>query len=85
MRFAEDTEFDTVVIQEDIQYGERVREYDLEILLDDHWQPLATGACIGHKRIHRMPAQRARALKLTLKRATALPLVKQLAVYDSQQ
>lgn len=85
LRFPEDWEFDAVVIQEDIQYGERVREYDLEILLGDHWQPLATGTCIGHKRIHRMPAQRAGALKLTLKRATATPLIKQLAVYNSQQ
>jgi alpha-L-fucosidase len=80
-RFNDDTEFDTVVIQEDIQYGERVRAYDLQILRDGAWHPLATGTCIGHKRIHRLPRARAQAMSLIVHQAIGRPLIKQLAIY----
>ena len=75
------TEFDTVVIQEDIQHGERVRQYSLEIQHEGEWQPLAAGTCIGHKRIHRLAQQQTGAIRLVLQRAIATPKIKQLAVY----
>ncbi len=81
----EKTQFDTVVIQEDIQQGERVRAYSLEIRQEGTWQPLAAGTCIGHKRIHRLPLQKAEAVRLTLHQATAKPVIRQLAVYNSKR
>jgi alpha-L-fucosidase len=77
------TEFDTVVIQEDIQQGERVRQYCLEIRQEGTWSTLAEGTCIGHKRIHRLPLLRADGMRLVLQRATATPIIKNLAVYNS--
>ena len=84
LRFNAEAEFDTVVIQEDIQHGERVRAYSLDIQQDGNWQALASGTCIGHKRIHRLPLERAGAMRLIVHQAVALPMIKQLAIYNSK-
>jgi len=84
LRFNAETEFDIVVIQEDIQHGERVRAYSLDIQQHGIWQALASGSCIGHKRIHRLSLERAQAIRLIINRAVALPLIKQLAIYHSK-
>ncbi len=84
LNFDEAIRFDTVVIQEDVEHGERVREYSLEIRHDGTWQPLAEGTCIGHKRIHRLSLQQADALRLIIDRTISTPLIKQLAVYNSK-
>lgn len=78
------TRFDTVVIQEDIRHGERVREYELEMRQDGAWLPLADGTCIGHKRIHRLPPQQADAIRLIIRHSVAEPLIKRLAIHSSQ-
>ncbi len=73
--------FDAVVIQEDIQHGELVRQYSLEVRKEGQWQALAEGTCIGHKRIHRVRVQRAEALRLSVNRAVGTPRIKQLAIH----
>ena len=46
--------FDHIVLQEDIREGERVRAYVVEAKQDDQWCKIASGSCIGHKRIQRL-------------------------------
>ena len=77
--------FDMVVIQEEILYGERVREYSLEFRHDGSWRPLARGTCIGHKRIHRLQARQADAVRLTIHRAVSPPRIKLLAAFNSKK
>ena len=40
-----------VIIQEDIEKGERIREYMLQARIKGKWQTIAEGSCVGHKRI----------------------------------
>jgi hypothetical protein len=80
-----ETRFDIVVLQEDIQYGERVRQYRLEIRQGGQWQSLAEGTCIGHKRIHRLPVQQAEAIRLILRGTVGIPMIKDLSIYNSTQ
>lgn len=76
--------FDLVVLQEDIEHGERVRSYRLEALLDGSWQEIASGSCIGHKRIHRLPeAYQSTAVRLVVTDSVAPPRMRRLAVYAS--
>ncbi len=42
---------DTIVLQEDIRRGERVRSYRIEGHIGGSWHPLGEGTSIGHKRI----------------------------------
>ena len=75
------TEFDLVVIQEDVRLGERVRAYRLEVREGGVWRELARGTCIGHKRIHRLGApQRGDAIRLVIDESSAAPRISRLAI-----
>ncbi len=84
LRFTGEETFDHVVLQEDIRHGERVRRYILESLENGQWKELATGSCIGHKRIHRLSPRTARGVRLLITDSLATPLIKQLAVHNGQ-
>jgi alpha-L-fucosidase len=83
IEFEQTFRFDHVVLQEDIRHGERVREYRLEVREDGAWRTLASGSCIGHKRIHQVPAQRADALRLVVTSSRATPRIRRVAMFDA--
>lgn len=73
---------DHVVIQEGIAHGERVREYQVSGRASGSgWRKLAEGTCIGHKRIHRVDPVEVAAVRLTVTRSAATPLIRRLSVY----
>jgi alpha-L-fucosidase len=79
-----DATFDTVVLQEQIEHGERVRAYVLEVLRDGEWQRIAEGTCIGHKRIQRFPeACSGDAVRLRVTDSRGEPHLRSFAVYDA--
>ena len=78
-----DSSFDHVVIQEDIEQGERVRNFKLEYFCDEKWTELNTGSCIGHKRILKFAPVTADKLKLTITESIAEPIIKKLTLYNS--
>ena len=74
--------FDHIVLQEDIREGERVRAYFVEARQGDTWHTIASGTCIGHKRIHRLDTPvRASEIRLRIEKATATPKICKLALY----
>jgi alpha-L-fucosidase len=75
------TKIDHVVIQEDIVFGERVREYVLEGQSGDKWIKLAAGISIGYKRIERFDAVEVSAVRVRFSRFSYLPVIKNMAVY----
>lgn len=76
--------FDVIVLQEDIEFGERVRSYSVEARTGtDTWTPIATGTCIGHKHIHRVAVTTAPRLRLRIDAATATPLLTRFEVRRS--
>lgn len=74
---------DTVVLQEEIGLGERVRAYRLEGLADGRWKSLGEGTAIGHKRIQPIPPVTVAAVRLVITRFAAKPAIRTLAVYDT--
>ncbi len=77
------TKIDRVVIMEDITKGERVRTYTLEAQIDGVWKPLAEGTAIGHKKIDRVPATVARAVRLKVLESVGTPSIRRFAVFAS--
>ncbi len=66
----------TIVLQEDIRHGERIRAYELQAREAGTWRPLAEGTCIGHKRIHRFdPPVPADALRLVVRTSNGTPVL----------
>ena len=74
-------EISYVVISEDITKGENIREYKLSGKVDGKWKLLATGSCIGHKRIETIKKERCSALKLEIVKSDGVPVIKSLACY----
>ena len=55
--FAKPSRVDTVVIEEEIGLGERIRGYRLEGLVDGVWKAIGDGSAVGHKRIQPIAPQ----------------------------
>jgi alpha-L-fucosidase len=72
---------DRVVSMEDLEGGERVREYALDGFQDGRWQELHAGTAIGHKRIDTFAPVRVEAVRLRIIQSTGTPLIRRLAVY----
>jgi alpha-L-fucosidase len=75
---------DTLLMQEDCSFGERVRQYKIEALRQGKWMTLATGTAIGHKRIQPITPTTAEAVRLTAVESAARPVIRRLAVFDTQ-
>ena len=73
-----------IVIQEQIEHGERVRGYEVEGLVGaDRWRTLCRGKSIGHKRIEVFEPVEVAGVKVTIHKATATPIVRSLKVYGA--
>ncbi|MDL2256465.1 alpha-L-fucosidase, partial [Parabacteroides sp. OttesenSCG-928-K15] len=70
-----------IIIQEDIQQGERVRKYTVEGKIDGKWKTLTTGSCIGHKRIEQINPVKVSGLRLIIQETLDTPYIKSFAVY----
>ena len=72
---------DAVWVMEEIRFGERVRAYKiLGKRPGGDWVILSRGQSIGHKWIHRFPAQQLEAVRLEISHADAEPQIRELAV-----
>jgi alpha-L-fucosidase len=76
------TAIDTAVTMEDINEGERVREYVLEGLADGKWKELAHGTAIGHKKIDRFPPLTATRVRFRCLASVSEPIIRKLAAYS---
>ena len=71
------------LVQEDIRYGQRVKKFILEALVNGEWQLIDNQTTIGRKRILRFPDVTAEKLKLTIEDAKASPVISNIEVYHA--
>lgn len=76
---------DTVILQEDIALGERVRAYTLEGRSRGQWVTITQGTAIGHKRIQPIEPSVIDALRLRVTDAAAPPRIRTFAAFDTGQ
>ena len=70
-----------VVIMEDIKSGERVRAYKLSGMVNGHWEQLATGMSIGHKRIEVIRDGLFSAIRLEVSRSEGTPVIRNFSCF----
>lgn len=70
-----------VIIQEDIHYGESIRKYQLEGLVDKKWIILSTGESIGQKRIENFENVKASKIRLKVVEAERKIRIKSMNAY----
>jgi alpha-L-fucosidase len=83
--FGQPTEFNRFLVQEDIRFGQRVKEFALEVLVDNEWKQIASQTTIGNKRILRFPNITASQLRLNIKDSKACPVISNIGVYKAQK
>lgn len=82
-KFDKPIKFNRFLIQEDIQYGQRVKEFELEALINDKWQKIKEETTIGYKRILRFSPIKASAIRLHIKDALANAVIKNMEIYNA--
>jgi alpha-L-fucosidase len=75
-------EINTIVIQEDIKNGERIRDYKIQANINGKWQIIADGTCIGHKRILTFKPVFTNKIRLLISESLAVPQVKNFSVFN---
>jgi len=75
--------FDRILIQEPIQFGQRISEFGIEGKIGGEWKELAKGTTIGYKRILRISPVQADKIRLIIKNATNTPAISNFGLYKS--
>ncbi len=70
-----------VIIEEDIKFGERIRSYKVEALVDSKWMLVCDGESIGNKRIQQFDTVTTDRLRLVSDKYIDKPLIKNFSVY----
>jgi alpha-L-fucosidase len=83
LMLAKPTRVDTVVIEEEIALGERIRGYRLEGFAEGEWRPLGEGISVGHKRIQPIVPLTVSGVRLVVTSSAAPVRLKRLAVFDT--
>ncbi len=71
-----------IVISEDIQFGERVRRYQVKAFTNGNWTTICGGESIGNKRIQTFESVTTNRIRLVLDESIANPVIKEFAVYS---
>ncbi|WP_206610105.1 alpha-L-fucosidase [Maribellus luteus] len=70
-----------IVIQEDIEHGERIRTYTVDARINGVWKKLCEGESVGHKRIQSFDTVSCSALRLTVEKSVDKPLIRNFSAF----
>lgn len=69
-----------LIIQEDIHYGERIREFKIEVKTEQGWELHFEAHCIGHKRI--IPVDKSiNAVRVIVEKFVDIPIIRNMTIY----
>lgn len=81
LKFSTPSLINHVIIQEDIQKGERIRSYQIEGLVDGKWQIITKGESVGNKRIEQFETVKVSRIRLKVLKFEREPQIKNLSAY----
>ena len=70
-----------IIIQEDIEMGERIQKYQIEGRIRGKWKLLCEGESVGHKRIEKFESVSVDRIRLSVLNAKRSPLIRNLSAY----
>ena len=70
-----------IQLQEYIKLGQRVKQFNVEILKDGDWISVADGTTIGHKRILKIEPVETSDIRVNITASRACPLISSVAVF----
>ena len=76
-----EVDFDRVLLQEPIRFGQRVSSFSVEARLRGEWTEIFAGTTIGYKRLLRVSPVRADGIRVLIHRALAPPALSTMGVF----
>ena len=81
MDFERKMHINQLVLMENIEFGERVREFTIYGNTVAGWKGLCKGSCIGHKYIARFEGVEVSSLRLEITRSLGEPQIREFSAY----
>jgi alpha-L-fucosidase len=81
--FGRETEFNRLVVQENIALGQRVKKCAVMVWKDGEYEVAARATTIGYKRILKLGTVRTSRLRFLIEEAKAAPLISNLEIYNA--
>ena len=75
--------FDRILIQEPIRLGQRISEFEVDVMGDTGWNNIFKGTTIGYKRILRIPTVNTKKIRLKFTQANNIVAISNLELYNS--
>jgi alpha-L-fucosidase len=85
MKFEKPQVFDRLLLQENIQEGQRVESFALEIFENDKWTQIAEGKTIGYKRILCFKKATAQKVRILITASRSNPQLSEIGIFNSPQ
>jgi alpha-L-fucosidase len=82
IHFDQPTSVNHIITMEDIKYGQIVRAYQVDGLINDQWQKLLDGISIGYKKIDVIETVQVKGLRLRITHAVDEPIIRSFAAYE---
>jgi alpha-L-fucosidase len=70
-----------IAIKEQIEFGQRVKEFVVESFQGNRFVEIAKGTTIGHKRILEIPGMRSNKIRIRTTQSKAKPVLQEIEVY----
>ena len=70
-----------IVTMEDYREGERIRAYQLDGWVNDHWEPIYAGSSVGRKKIDFFDDITVSKIRLCITKSVAEPLIRSFTAY----
>jgi alpha-L-fucosidase len=83
LRLRGDRTFNLAVLQENIEQGQRIEEFDLAAGDGDEWRTFARATTVGYKRILRFPAVTADRVRVRIVRSRVGPTLAAVSLYQA--
>ena len=74
--------FNRLVLQEDLNLGQRIAAFTVEARVDGKWETVAEETTVGFKRIVLLPDVTADAVRVRVDEALAKPYLRSIALYQ---
>lgn len=78
-------EFDRIVIQEPIRFGQRISQFEIQIVKNNMWETIARGTTVGYKRILRISPIRSDRIRILIKEANNSPAISNFALFKASK
>ena len=71
-----------LILMEDIEHGERIREFTIQGKTARGWKDLCEGSCVGHKYIARFVGVEVSSLRLIVNKSLKEPLIREFSAFS---